>query len=43
MIHAPTPATAASPRPTAFVVLHVRQALQHTATIVACSPYFDVA
>jgi len=26
-----------------FVVVHVRQALQHTAAIEACSPYFPAA
>ena len=37
----PTPATAATARPSRFVCTHVRQALQQVAVSGACSPYFS--
>jgi hypothetical protein len=39
----PTPAAAPMRSAKAFVVTHVRQALQHTAAMGAFSPYFAVA
>ena len=40
---APAPATPASASEARFVVAHVRQALQQTAAIGACSPYLPAA
>lgn len=37
------PPAVANARLITFVETHVRQALQHTATIGACSPYFALA
>jgi hypothetical protein len=37
------PATAANPSETTFVVAQVRQALQQTAAMGACSPYLPAA
>lgn len=39
----PRPAIAPVSNPTMFVVTHVRQALQQTAAIGACSPYLPAA
>jgi hypothetical protein len=39
----PTPAAAPMRSAKAFVVTHVRQALQQVVTIGACSPYFPAA
>jgi hypothetical protein len=40
---APAAVIAPSARPIRFVWTHVRQALQQTAAVGACSPYFAVA
>jgi hypothetical protein len=42
-MYAPAPAIPASASDATFVVAHVRQALQQTAAIGACSPYFPAA
>jgi predicted glutamine amidotransferase len=40
---AAVPAKAAKPSEAMFVVAHVRQALQQTVAMGACSPYFPAA